>query len=216
MLSPNIPPELTQRIYKFKDLLYNEQVSELMIKRKFDLQGREKITGIYAFWLIKGFDESVKLNKVVSMIGRDGNQTYTLWQDNLTEETENICLYTGWTDDLIGQIDNHLMLNVQNWYKPHKNPNLEERLNEVYKKHDNLDFIFMRNPDCRFRAGFEHLFQRVLKDEERMQILEEHIGLSFYEIIPDKGVYDLSINEAFYLEHLCIGYLKPWFNLNVE
>jgi hypothetical protein len=216
MTSGIIPIGLTKRIIPLNEIVLNDNLNITRLKKKFDVDHNDPIMGIYAFWLLNDLDKTIKLNKVISLIGPDERPTFSIWQDNLTRDSDQMCLYIGKTANFTDRIAMHLMLGTDNWYCPEKPGELLEKLNELKKKHDNTDFIFKRNSQCQFRAGFEHLFKRVISDDERRSILTNHIGISFHEIRPEDGGYDLSINERYYLENLCIGYFRPWFNLDSE
>lgn len=174
-------------------------------------------SGIYAFWLLKQYDTKL-LHKEVSFKGPGKQIVKTEWQDYIALNTKYRCLYISKTTKLKNRISWHLMNGTYTWYDiGDMTPKLKDKYKKISKKHKSTDFIFKRNSQCQFRAGFEYLFKNKAFDDKRKEILMTDIGLSFLEIKRENyNGLDKSINERFYLEDLAIGYFRPWFNLDSE
>lgn len=174
------------------------------------------ISCIYAFWLMKPYDDSL-LYKTVSFKGPGKSIVKTKWQNYIAPNAEYQCLYIGKTTKLKSRISMHLMNDTTDWHSIENMPKkLRDKYKKLNKKHKSTDFIFKRNSQCQFRAGFEHLFKNI-KSDARKEIMQKHIGFSFFEIKKEtKNGFDESINDRFYFEDLAIGYFRPWFNLDSE
>ncbi len=179
-----------------KDVIGSDnKLSKKSLLNNFNINN---VGGIYAFWLIKEFTNTADLQKKINLWGAGHRKIEVTWED--FKQSNFQCLYIGKTTKLANRISMHLSLGTKEWYN-----DLPD--NRVFTD----GHVLKRNSQCQFRAGFEHLLKYFDEDINRIDLIKNHVGITF---IPFDG--DNHVSTRFYLEDYAIGYYQPWFNLDSE